>query len=228
MRLAYGIAFALQTSMLPQYLKQNHYEQADPFALSSVDNLDPAVWRTIYLRLCCALFGHRVDNHLCKQIPASSRHCRCGVAFLQEDDSETRIGHIIRCFLLGHHYTKIGQRDGHNEYVCSLCGHPLLLEVSQDPYQQVEAYRKRVRYRCNLFGHRVHKVGERNEFSEYACRCGHSFLKREKLALKIRHPLICLFAGHYIHFLGRRNGYAEYLCRGCGHTFCFVAKDAIA
>jgi len=62
----------------------------------------------------------------------------------------------------------------------------------------------------------------RDGFVEYACFCGHSFLKEQKIEGKIRHPAICVVAGHYIHFLSRRAGYAEYVCRNCGHPFCFA------
>ena len=66
----------------------------------------------------------------------------------------------------------------------------------------------------------------RDGFIEYACFCGHSFLKAQKIEGKIRHPAICVVAGHFIHFLTRRAGYAEYVCRNCGHPFCFADPES--
>jgi len=114
------------------------------------------------------------------------------------------------------------ERDGHREYVCVQCGHPLLFAAQTSAYAQRETFRKKVRYLCNLFGHRVHSVAERDGLVEYACDCGHSFLKRRQVEDKITHPLVCLFSGHFIRFVTRRAGYSEYLCRNCGHTFCFI------
>jgi transposase-like protein len=100
---------------------------------------------------------------------------------------------------------------------------------------------------CGLFGHRVRRVATRDGFDEYACHCGHSFLKEDKpsafapgasafasatadksadkkgLSLqKIRHPAVCVVSGHYIHFLAKRAGFSEYVCQNCGHPFCFA------
>ena len=174
-------------------------------------------------KLICTLFGHQVDNHLFSKANGKVKRCICGVEFLHQDGSETRVRHTISCFLIHHSYVKMGERDGHNEYVCIQCGHPLLFEIGNDPYSQNgRSFDKKVRYLCNLLGHKVHMVTRRNGYTEYACYCGHSFLKRDKTLRKVTHPPICLFAGHFIHFEARRNGYSEYLCRNCGHTFCFV------
>jgi hypothetical protein len=82
-----------------------------------------------------------------------------------------------------------------------------------------------VRYLCGLFGHRARHVTTRDGFDEYACFCGHSFLKAGESKdppEKIRHPAICVVSGHFIHFLTKRGGFAEYVCVNCGHPFCFA------
>jgi DNA-directed RNA polymerase subunit RPC12/RpoP len=71
----------------------------------------------------------------------------------------------------------------------------------------------------------VHAVVSRQGYIEYACHCGHSFLKRRGSRGRIRHPLICFFTAHRIRFLTRRDGYAEYVCGDCGHPFCFADSD---
>ncbi|CAN5127014.1 hypothetical protein BH18ACI2_BH18ACI2_17780 [soil metagenome] len=178
-----------------------------------------------YLRMVCALFGHQVSNRVFNSTRGHSKHCRCEVEYLAEDDSETRISHTVSCFLGGHRYTRAGARNNHHEYVCLECGHPLLFKADDGSYGQQKTFSKRVRYLCNLFGHRVHQVGERNGLTEYACYCGHCFLKHARNSAKIKHPVRCLFAGHYVRFVERREAYAEFLCRHCGHTFCFVANN---
>ena len=150
------------------------------------------------------------------------RRCPCGLRYLREDFSATRIRHDVPCFLFGHEYSRVCARDGHVEYACAACGHPLLFELERSAYSRLGGFRKKVRYRCNLFGHRVHEVVERAPFTEYACHCGHSFLKRQKTGATIRHPPICLAAGHFVSFVARRAGYAEHVCRNCGHTFYFT------
>jgi hypothetical protein len=74
-------------------------------------------------------------------------------------------------------------------------------------------------------GHRVHEVAERNGCVEYACRCGHTFLKPVNGLTRVTHPLACVARGHFIRFVERRAGYAEYVCRTCGHPFCFAYPD---
>ena len=96
--------------------------------------------------------------------------------------------------------------------------------IACDPYRECSVFTKKVRYLCNLFGHKVHQVTNRSSFAEYACDCGHSFLKRRTGMVMVNHPLVCLLAGHFVQFVEMRNGHAEFLCRNCGHTFCFEEK----
>jgi len=173
--------------------------------------------------LSCATFGHWVDNRMFRVAPDAPRRCRCDARVLQEDGAETRIRHILSCFLRHHSYRAAGARDGHHEYVCTRCGHPLLFEAGRSPYAHKTSFRKKARYLCSLFGHQVHEVVDREGFTEYACGCGHTFLKRRRGLARITHPLICVTAGHFVRFIAHRGGYAEYVCRNCGHTFCFVA-----
>ena len=180
-------------------------------------------WRQTVQAVGCALFGHRVDNRAFSRIRGAVKSCPCGAAFLQEDGSETRISHTASCFVFGHSYIESGERCGHREYVCRRCGHPLLFEAGRDPYAGHRSFRKQVRYLCNLFGHRVHRVTGRGGLTEYACDCGHAFLKREPDLEVVKHPPACLFAGHFVRFVERRGAYVEYRCRACGHTFCFRA-----
>lgn len=180
--------------------------------------------RRLYRKLVCALFGHKVNNLIFQASNDSRKRCDCGVEFLQENGRETRISHTVSCFLFGHSYERVCARNGHVEFVCRQCGHPLLFETAQRVYAEQRAFRKKVRYLCNLFGHRVHSVVERDGFTEYACRCGHTFLKQEKHRSFIKHPPVCLFAGHYVSYVSHRAGYAEFLCRNCGHTFCFTKR----
>jgi len=153
--------------------------------------------------------------------------CGCGAAVLAPG-AESRIRHVVTCFLFGHSYVELGEREGHQEYTCTVCGHPLLFAVGENPYRGRRRFTKKVRYLCNLLGHAVHGVTVRAGRTEYACRCGHTFLKREASLEKVTHPLVCLFAGHFIQFVEERRGHAEYSCRNCGHTFCFErpSRDA--
>jgi DNA-directed RNA polymerase subunit RPC12/RpoP len=184
----------------------------------------PVLRRGLLARLSCLLFGHKVDNRVFSQVPASLDRCDCGVSFLQEDGTVTRVRHTLSCFLRHHSYIRLTERNGHTEYVCLRCGHPLLFEIARDPYAHRVTFEKKVRYLCNLFGHRVHQLSQRVGFTEYACHCGHSFLQRDPERRRVTHPLICFIAGHFVQFLGCRSGYREYVCRNCGHTFCFVAQ----
>jgi DNA-directed RNA polymerase subunit RPC12/RpoP len=183
-------------------------------------------------KLSCAVWGHHVDNHVFRQSGSCHRRCRCGADYLGENLSVTRVRHTLSCFLGKHTYEKLADRDGCHEYVCTQCGHPLLFEMSHDPYAASTTFRKKVRYLCGLFGHRARHVATRHGLEEYACFCGHSFLSTSALRATadrittIRHPLICVFFGHFVHFLTRRGGYAEYVCRNCGHPFCFAYNPA--
>ncbi len=171
----------------------------------------------------CALLGHDVDMLSWHNCSACCR--RCATPFLSTREGDTRIGHVVSCFLFGHNYHLMGTRDGHNEYVCSRCGHPLLFAIAHDPYRECFVFKKKVRYLCNLFGHKVHQLTNRSSFTEYACDCGHSFLKRRTGMVVVKHPLVCFLAGHFVRFVEMRNGYAEFFCRNCGHTFCFGEKQ---
>src|SRR5262245_57306925 len=176
-------------------------------------------------RISCALWGHHVDNH---RFRASSTHhgrtCRCGAAYLPHDGSATRVRHTLSCFLGHHTYERLTDRDGHHEYVCVQCGHPLLFAADRDPYARATIFDKKVRYLCGLFGHRVREVTRRDGFVEYACGCGHTFLRSEADLEVVRHPAICVAAGHWIRFVTSRAGYTEYVCKHCGHPFCFAGS----
>jgi predicted RNA-binding Zn-ribbon protein involved in translation (DUF1610 family) len=178
--------------------------------------------RRFWRKVSCALFGHKVSNVVFQTMHGPQRQCRCGAHYLSTW-KETRVSHTVSCFLLGHHYEQIAVRSGHNEYVCVQCGHPLLFRTECDPFARQGRFTKKVRYLCNLFGHSVHLVTSRHGLHEYACDCGHSFLKAEPGRKDVKHPPVCLFAGHFLHFTERRGRYDEYLCRNCGHTFYFVA-----
>lgn len=178
----------------------------------------------LFRRFSCALFGHEVDNHRF-EAEAPAKSCGCGRAILHEDGSETRTRHTLSCFLGHHSYVRVGTRHGHNEYMCRQCGHPLLFEVGSDPHASVAAFEKRVRYLCGLFGHRVHVVTERAALTEYACGCGHTFLREARGLKTVTHPPICVVLGHFVRFVERRSGYAEHCCRNCGHTFGFRTPE---
>ena len=176
-------------------------------------------------RLSCTVWGHHVDNHVFRQGPAD-RRCRCGERYLRADGSHTRVRHTLSCFLGHHTYIRMADRDAHHEYVCVQCGHPLVFAAVDDPYAAAGQFRKKVRYLCGLFGHRVHRVTTRDGFVEHACHCGHSFLTDDKPHSLIRHPLTCVVAGHFVRFVSSRAGYSEYVCRNCGHPFCFAEPIA--
>lgn len=172
-------------------------------------------------RLSCLAWGHYPDNRAFATARSCARRCQCGASHLLEDGSVTRIRHNVPCFVHHHTYVSAAARDGHDEYVCIRCGHPLLFRVTSDPYATEPVFRKKARYLCNLFGHRVHQVVEREDLVEYACNCGHNFLKQRRALTKVTHRLICLLAGHFVRFVTHREGYAEFVCLHCGHPFCF-------
>jgi hypothetical protein len=177
----------------------------------------------ILTRLSCSIWGHQVDNHLFAAAAGRTRTCRCGVRYLGDDGaSVTRVRHTLSCFLGHHTYKRLVNRDGYHEYVCVQCGHPLLFRADRDPYASTERFDKKVRYLCGLFGHRVDRATTRDGLIEYACGCGHTFVRAEENLSKIRHPLICVVAGHWIRFLTTRASFSEYVCRNCGHPFCFA------
>jgi hypothetical protein len=117
-------------------------------------------------------------------------------------------------------------RDAHAEYVCVYCGHTLLFESSTDPFALLKGRRadKKVNYLCNLLGHPVHQVAERDGFFEYACnKCRHPFLKEQKGLTWITH-LPKTLLGHDVRFVARRQGYAEFVCLDSGHPFCLLVE----
>lgn len=173
-------------------------------------------------RLSCAVWGHHVDNHLFRAARDRARVCRCGAPYLPRDGSATHVRHTLSCFLGHHTYERLVDRHGYHEYVCVQCGHPLLFAEGRDPYAQTTQFEKKVRYLCGLFGHRVTRVTERDGFTEYACFCGHSFLRPETELSVVRHPAICVAGGHWIKYVGERAGFSEYVCKNCGHPFCFA------
>jgi predicted RNA-binding Zn-ribbon protein involved in translation (DUF1610 family) len=185
-------------------------------------NVRPAR-RKLWTRVSCALFGHKVSN-VAFSAMRREKHCPCGESYLKPSE-ETRVSHTVSCFFFGHQYVRIAERAGHNEYVCTQCGHPLLFAIGRDPYAESAVFTKKVRYLCNLFGHDVHHVSSRNGRHEYACDCGHSFLKEEAGRSTVKHPPICLFAGHFLNFTEPRGDYDEFLCRNCGHTFYFRVTE---
>lgn len=176
------------------------------------------------VRLGCAIWGHAVDNEVFKRTSGPVRHCRCGAEYLREDGATTHVRHTLSCFLRHHTYERLADRNGVHEYVCVRCGHPLVFPADADRFAARDVFTKKVRYACGLFGHRVSAVASRHGFVEYACHCGHSFLKHASGDRKIRHPLICFFTAHRIRFVARRAGYAEYVCEDCGHPFCFAPQ----
>jgi hypothetical protein len=178
------------------------------------------------LRISCTLWGHHVDNREFRGAPGGERQCRCGQRYLRTDGSTTRVRHTLSCFLGHHTYVRLGDRDAHHEYVCIQCGHPLLFSAAADPYAAASEFKKKVRYLCGLFGHRVHRVTARDGFVEYTCHCGHSFLKSNHVLDIVRHPLACVVAGHFVRYVTARGGYGEYVCRNCGHPFCFATRSA--
>jgi predicted RNA-binding Zn-ribbon protein involved in translation (DUF1610 family) len=179
-------------------------------------------WRAGLQAVTCALFGHRVDNREFARAAGPERRCGCGEEYLPQDGAHTRVRHTLSCFLREHTYVRSGTRHGHHEYMCVQCGHPLLFRVDRDPYAGVDQFGKKVRYLCNLFGHDVHTVCQRHGFTEYACDCGHTFLRPQAGLARATHPPVCTVAGHFVRFIERRDGYEEFRCRNCGHTFGFA------
>lgn len=166
-------------------------------------------------QLSCALLGHRA---------AAENSCACLAHKLTENGTHTHVRHILSCFISGHEFKRLVDRDGHHEYVCRRCGHQLLVADGNDPFVTRPSFVKRPRYWCSIFGHRVRTVGERSGLMEYVCNCGHSFMRPAKSMKRIKHPVVCTLAGHFVRFIGRRDGYVEYVCGVCGHTFCYTLE----
>lgn len=174
----------------------------------------------------CGLFGHSVYE--ARINPDASTLCtRCGDAILSQGNTASHICHTLSCFLGRHRYIPVADRTSHHEYVCERCGHPLLLKSVQDPYTGQRKFEKRVDYVCGLLGHRVHEVANGTNTTEYACNCGHSFVRAEKGMTIIRHPLTCVLLGHLVKAHEVRGEWAEYVCGRCGHPFCFKFVEAV-
>jgi decaprenyl-phosphate phosphoribosyltransferase len=174
--------------------------------------------RSVFARFACFLLGHHFDNR------TANSQCRCGEPLLDADGASVHVRHNLPCLFGGHTYEKIGERDGHGEYVCAACGHPMLFASGDSPYASREHFRKFVRPQCGLGGHDVHAVTERGGMTEYACHCGHSFLLPNQVLKVVRHPLICFFTGHQIKPFAREGGVREFRCENCGHPFCLTAS----
>jgi len=172
-------------------------------------------------RLRCVILGHDIQSDKTPFAPKSRQRCRCGKETLFEDKRQSRVGHILSCFFFGHDYLRVGERDGHAEFICKNCGHPLLFEERSSRYASKSTFHKAVSFACIVLGHKIHQVSRRNGITEYACHCGHSFLLSQPGLSTYRHPLACVVRGHYIRFVERRGFLSEFGCHVCGHTFCF-------
>ena len=168
----------------------------------------------------CTLFGHSAQ---CIKISSgtSTRCVRCGEAILDQGSAISHLAHNLACFFGGHQYVHVSRREFHHEYACERCGHPLLLELTRDGDGSRTTFTKRVSYGCGLLGHRVHVVASGSKGTEYACLCGHSFVKAAKAMTVIRHPIACVMHGHLLKVNEIRGEWAEYVCCRCGHPFCF-------
>ena len=167
--------------------------------------------------LSCLVLGHRAAN---------LNSCACLAHSLAAAGRHTHVRHILSCFLGGHPYRRLVDRDSHHEYVCMGCGHQLLVSERSDPFESATTFLKRPRYWCSVFGHRVSVVGLRHGLTEYACACGHSFMKERKALKRITHPVTCTLLGHFVRHLEDRLGFSEYVCGICGHTFCYTLEKA--
>ena len=168
----------------------------------------------------CTLLGHKVDHTRISK-DNFTPCARCGTAILDRGLTISRVAHTLSCFFGWHHYVAVGMRAAHHEYVCERCGHSLLFELARDQYSSRDKFNKKVDYACGLFGHRVHVVATGSNATEYACRCGHPFLKSQPALTVIRHPLKCVLLGHFVTLNELRGEWTEYVCIRCGHPFCF-------
>jgi len=178
-----------------------------------------ADWLRLKNVVFCKLVGHDVDNG------GAQDRCVCDEKVFLEDGTATQIRSNVSCFVFHHSYVGLGKRDGHEEYVCVYCGHTLLFESARDPFRHGgPRIDKKVNYLCNLLGHPVHQVCERDGFCEYACdKCGHPFLRAEAGLTWITH-LPKTILGHAVRFVARRAGYSEFVCLATGHPFCFLVE----
>src|SRR5262245_27742579 len=108
--------------------------------------------------LMCAVIGHKA---------ASKNSCECLRHRLTTSGTLTHVRHILSCFTMGHRFARLTNRDGLREYICSECGHQLLVPCDQDPFAHYDSFQKRPRYWCSVFGHHVEKVAERAGLIEY-------------------------------------------------------------
>jgi hypothetical protein len=158
----------------------------------------------------CAAMGH----HVAERSPGRVR-CACGEEILRRDGSVTHVCHVVQCALLGHRFEVLGRRHGHDESMCLRCGHPLLRR--REPAAR---FWKPIDVACGVGGHEVHTVTRRGPFTEYACNCGHTFLRREGGLRRIAHPPTCVLSGHQVRALRDvGGGRAEFRCDDCGHPF---------
>src|SRR5262245_1196969 len=102
--------------------------------------------------VACTLVGHKA---------AAKNSCACLRHRLRPDGSHTHVRHILSCFGLGHRFERLTDRNGLREYICSKCGHQLLVLRDEDPFVDYASFQKRPRYWCSIFGHHVEKVAER-------------------------------------------------------------------
>lgn len=183
----------------------------------SKQRISRAVTAAAQMARLCSVLGHELDN---RKVTDDGPHCRrCHQPFLFEDGRITHTRHVLGCMLRHHTYLRIDRRAHHNEYVCLRCGHSLLLAIAHDPHLPVLPFPKRLRYWCAVFGHAVHEVTVRGGFTEYACKCGHSFLLAGEGLTRVAHPLVCRVSGHNVAFVERRGRYREHRCLDCGHPF---------
>ena len=161
-------------------------------------------------RVFCQAFGHHVAGRA-----GGAVRCACGTEILRRDGSATHVCHVVQCALLGHRFQRTGRRDGHDESACLRCGHPLLRRRERHA-----RFWKPIDVACALRGHAVHAVARRGPFTEYACRCGHTFLLEQAGLRRVFHPATCVLTGHRVRMLRPLGGArAEFRCDDCGHPF---------
>ena len=170
--------------------------------------------------IACTLLGHKVD-HTRIAHDTITPCARCGAAILDRGSRVSRVAHTLSCFFGWHHYIAVGTRAAHNEYVCERCGHPLLFESSHDPYSNSGKFRKKVDYVCGLLGHRVHVVTTGPNTTEYACRCGHPFIKNAERSQSDSSPADLCLGWNFVTVNQTRGEWTEFVCLRCGHPFCF-------
>jgi hypothetical protein len=160
--------------------------------------------------LVCDVIGHHVAGR-----DGGRVRCACGEQILRRDGSATHVCHVVQCALLGHRFERVGRRHGHDESACVRCGHPLLRR--REPHAR---FWKPIDLACGIGGHDVHEVTLRDSFAEYACSCGHTFLRKERGLRRITHPPTCVLSGHRVRLVRElADARAEFRCDDCGHPF---------